>query len=169
MGPVTADAFFERYFSALNRRDPALIPDLYTTDIEFRDDGWPEVIYGHAGMTQFLSALWRALPDCTFDLVEGPYWSEDGRSAGLRLRLSGTLRGSFDPPGFAPTNTMVSTEVAAFYEVDGELVRRARVIANMNDVGTQIGAAPPPGSAGERLAVVLQRLKARSMRRRASS
>jgi hypothetical protein len=74
-----------------------------------------------------------------------------------------------DPPGFAPTDTQVATEMAAFYELEGKRVKRARIIANINDFGIQIGAAPAPGSRGEKLAVAMQRLTARSMRRRAKA
>ncbi len=36
----------------------------------------------------------------------------------------------------------------------------------MNDSASQLGAAPKPGSRGERLVVMMQRLQARRMRKR---
>lgn len=161
--------FYDRYLKLLNERDVRHIPTLYTADIEFEDDAWPEVVRGHAEMERFLGTLWRVFPDCRFEVLNGPYLSADGRHIAARLRVSGTARGSFDPPGFAPTDTRVATEIGAFYELEGERVKRARIIVNMNDIGIQIGAAPAPGSRGERLAVAMQRLTARRMRRRAKA
>jgi hypothetical protein len=63
----------------------------------------------------------------------------------------------------------VTAEFAAFYELEGERIKRERVILNMNDVGIQMGATPAPGSRGERLAVAIQRLTARRMRRRVNA
>jgi len=120
-------------------------------------------------MEHFLTALWRAMPDLRFELVEGPYLAEDGRHAAARVRVSGTVTGRLDPPGFAPTGAPMTTEFGGFYEFEGERVKRGRIIVNMNDVGIQIGAAPAPGSRAERLAVRMQRLTARRLRRGAKA
>jgi hypothetical protein len=48
-------------------------------------------------------------------------------------------------------------------------VKRARIIVNMNDIAVQVGAAPGPGTLGERVAVAVQRLTARRMRGRAKA
>jgi predicted ester cyclase len=160
---------FERNYGLLNEHDTRHIPTIFTEDIEFHDDGWPEVIRGHAEMERFLTALWRAAPDFHFELLEGPYASEDGRHAAARVRVGGTMSGPFDPPGFAPTGSRIATEFGGFYELEGDRIKRGRIIVNMNDVGIQMGAAPPPGSRGEKLAVAMQRLSARRMRRRAKA
>ena len=162
----SARALFERNYELLNEHDLRHIPAIFTEDLEFRDDAWPETINGHAEMERFLTALWRALPDFRFELLDGPYLADGGRRAAARVRASGTAAGPFDPPGFAPTGAPVITEFGGFYELEGERVRRARIIVNMNDVGIQLGAAPPPGSRGERLMVAVQRLNARRMRKR---
>ena len=95
--------------------------------------------------------------------------SEDGHRAAVRVRGAGTATGSFDPPGFAPPGSRVSVEYGGFYEIAGERIKRARIILNMNEVGIQIGAAPAPGTVGEQLAVGMQRLNARRMRKRANA
>jgi steroid delta-isomerase-like uncharacterized protein len=169
LSPANARALFERIYELVNECDVRDIPTIFTEDIEFQDDAWPEVMRGHADVGRFLSSLWRAMPDLRFEVVEGPYLGADGRHAAARVRVEGTMTGSADPPGFAPTNGHVTTEFAAFYELEGERIRRERVILNMNDVGVQMGAAPAPGSRGERLAVAIQRLTARRMRRRAKA
>lgn len=162
----SARALFERNYQLLNEHDVRHIPTVFTEDIEFQVDAWPETIKGHAEMERYLTAMWRAMPDHRFELLEGPYLAEDGRHAAERGRAGGTVTGSFDPPGFGPTGTRVTTEFGGFYEFAGERAKRGRIIVNMNDVGVQVGAAPASGSRGERLAVAMQRLNARRMRRR---
>ena len=165
----SARALFERNFQLLNEHDVRHIPTVYTEDIEFEDDAWGENISGHAQMERFMTALWRAMPDFRFELLEGPFLAEDGRHAAVRVRVSGIATGPFDPPGFAPTGAHVTTELAGFYELEGERVKRGRTVINMHHVGVQIGAAPAPGSRAERLALVMQHLNARRVRRRAKA
>ena len=161
-----ARELFGRAYELLNQRDPAQIAAIFTEDVVFEDDAWPETVNGHAGMTRFLTTLWRAFPDFRFELVAGPYLTEDGSGASVRARTTGTMTGPFDPPGFAPTGTRMTTEYGGFYEFEGDRIRRARIVVNMNDSASQLGAAPKPGSRGERLVVMMQRLQARRMRKR---
>jgi SnoaL-like domain len=118
LDPERAQALFEHIYGLMNEWDVRHIPTVFTEDIEFQDDGWPEAMRGHAEVERFLTALWRAMPDLRFELRR---------------------------------------------------IKRERVTLNMNDVGVQMGAAPAPGSRGERLAVAIQRLTARRMRRRVKS
>ena len=161
-----ARALYERAYALLNEHDLGNIPEIFTEDVEFHDDAWPEAIHGHADMERFLRALWTATPDLRFEVIEA-YVAGDGARTAVHLRTTGTSTGDFDPPGFAPTGGPVTTEVGGFHEWEGERVKRARLILNMQDVGVQVGALPPPGSAGEKLGVRMQRMKARAMRRRA--
>lgn len=164
-----ARALFERIYGLLNEHDLRHIPMVFTEDIVVEDDAWPQTIKGHAEMERSFASLWRAVPDFRFELLEGPYLSEDGRHTATRVRVGGTMTGSFDPPGFAPTGNRLTTEYVAFYEIEGDRLKRGRIIVNMNDVGIQIGAAPASGSRGERLAVLIQHLNARRMRKRAAA
>jgi hypothetical protein len=77
------------------------------------------------------------------------------------------MTGPLDPPGFAPTGTRIQFEGDDHWEFRGDLVCRCRVLYDANDIAVQLGATPAPGSRGERLGVALQRLQARSARRRA--
>ena len=72
LGYETARTLFERNFRLLNEHDVRHIPTIFTEEIELRDDAWPEIINGHAAVERFVTALWRALPDFRFELVEGP-------------------------------------------------------------------------------------------------
>ena len=161
----TARSLFERNFGLLNEHDVRHVPTIFAEDVVFQDDAWPQTIEGHRDMEGFLTSLWRAIPDFRFELIEGPYLGEDGHRAAVRVRVGGTASGSFDPPGYAPTGTPVTTEFGGFYEFEGDRVKRARIIVNMNDVGIQVGAAPAPGTRSERLVVRLQHVKARRMRK----
>ena len=162
---TSARALFSRNFALFNEHDMAHVPTLVGEDVVFQDDAWPETIHGRAEMERFFAALWRAMPDLRFELVDGPFVAGSGRRAAVRVRFIGTALGPIDPPGFAPTGRPVTGEFAGFYEFDEtDRIRRARVILDMNAVGRQVGALPPQGSRGERLAVAFQRLVARRMR-----
>jgi steroid delta-isomerase-like uncharacterized protein len=162
----SARELIERFYGLMNERHVRNIPKMFTEDIEFQDDAWPVTMRGHADVERFFRALWRATPDLTFEVIEGPYVADDGLHAAARVRAAGTVTGTLDPPGFAPTDDPVVVEFAAFYEFEGGRVRRERVIVNMHDLAIQFGAAPPPGSRAERLSVALQRLAAGRRRRR---
>lgn len=160
-----ARELFERAYELLNMRDTRRVPEIFTEDIVFVDDAWPETVRGHVEMERFLGAIWTAFPDFRFELIDA-YVGEGEGSAAAHVRASGTMNGPLDPPGFAPTGRRFATEYGGFYEFDGERIRRGRIIVNMNDAATQLGALPPPGSVGERAAVMVQRLQAGVMRRR---
>ena len=161
-------AIFESLMRLFNERDVAAIPAVYTEDLEYRDDAWPGVARGHAGLESMFTALWRMAPDIRFELIDGPYLSEDGRRAAVRWRVAGTMTGPWNAPGsptLAPTGRPITGEIGGFYELEGGRVRRGRVIANQLDMAVQFGALPPPGSRGEKLGALVQRLKARRTRR----
>ena len=160
-----ARALFGRAYEQLNTREIKRVPEVFTEDIVFQDDAWPETVRGHAEMKRFLGALWTAFPDFRFELIDA-YLGEAEGSAAAHVRVSGTMNGPLDPPGFAPTGRRLVTDYGGFYQFEGERISRGRIIVNMNDAATQLGALPPPGSRGERAAVMAQRLQARLMRAR---
>ena len=79
------------------------------------------------------------------------------------------MTGPLEPPGFAPTGRPITFYGDDHWDFGGDLVSRSEAIYDLNAVAIQLGAAPPPGSTGERLAVALQRVQARWMRRSARS
>ena len=72
-----------------------------------------------------------------------------------------------DPPGFAPTNGLIEMTGVDIHEFEGNLVKRVHTETDAMAMGRQIGAAPLPGSAGERFGVLLQKLVARRLRAQA--
>jgi hypothetical protein len=82
-------------------------------------------------------------------------------------RFTGRMTGPLDPPGFAPTNELVTFSGVDLWEFDGDRIRRTEALFDVNGIAVQIGAAPAPGSTGEKIGVTLQRLEAAKRRRRA--
>ena len=62
--------FVGRWLDAWNSHDPDRVLAFLTEDVEVRDDSWPRTMHGHADVREFLNALWRAIPDMTFDLLD---------------------------------------------------------------------------------------------------
>ena len=159
-----AREILQRSWDLINEHDLANVPKIFTEDIEFEDDAAPETIRGHDEMRRFLGGIWTAFPDFRLELVQGPYLAQDGGVA-AQVRMTGTMKGKLDPPGFLPTGAPVSVELGAFYELEGERIRRARIILNMTDAAVQIGALPAPGSPGEKVAVLAQGVQVRVKQR----
>ena len=167
---VTGDfvgAFVERYGEAWRSREPAAIAAHCTRDTVWRVPGVDAPLTGRAAVSGWLQGFFRMLPDAEFDYPLGPpYVAVDGTGAAARFRLRGTMRGPMVPPGFAPTHGPVDDEGVELYErfEDGRLAR-CTIVFDQLHVARQIGAAPAPGSAAERLGVLLQRQHARRRRR----
>jgi SnoaL-like domain len=146
-------------------KDAARIAEVFTEDIVYDDDGRDAPACGHAELAEFFRSVWTAFPDFRLELVAGPFVSAGSASFAVRGQMTATMTGPLDPPGLAPTNGAVSTAFGGFYEVEGTRVRNARVIMNTYELGIDMGASPPRGSAGERLVVLFQRLQALRLRR----
>ncbi len=159
-----AREIFQRTYDLLNEHDLAHVPAIFTEDIVFEDDAAPESIRGHEEMRRFLSSIWTAFPDLRFERLHGPYLAQDGGVA-AQVRMTGTMKGKLDPPGFLPTGAHLSTEYGGFYELEGDRIRRARIIINMSDAAVQLGALPAPGSKGEKVAVLAQGVQVRVKQR----
>ena len=97
---------------------------LLTEDVEVHDDSWPRTMHGHADVREFLEALWRAVPDMTFELLDGPYVIPGEPRASFHWRGFGTFTGRMDPPGFAPTGRRWEVDGADFHEYrDGRIAK----------------------------------------------
>lgn len=167
--PIDAEfvaSFVARYGDAWRSQDPDRILAECTGDTEWWVPG-SEPLRGPAAVGEWLRDLFTMVPDARMDYPVGaPYLSLDGTQASARFRLRGTMRGPMRPPGFAPTDGPIEDSGVEFYEEfrDGRLARCTILFDRLN-VAEQIGAAPAPGSGAERLAVAVQRLQARRMRR----
>jgi steroid delta-isomerase-like uncharacterized protein len=156
-----------RFAAAWNSHDPGRLAALATDDVFWEDpfihgEGHLE---GAAALRDWLTSVWRAIPDLTFAIVGEPLVSLDRTKLGAYWRGTGRNTGPLEPPGFAPTDRTVLMTGFDLHEFRDGLLSRVVTVTDVNSVARQIGAAPPPNSLGERLGVRVQRLGAARMRR----
>jgi steroid delta-isomerase-like uncharacterized protein len=145
------------WLDAWNSHDPDRILNLLTDDVEARDDSWPKAMHGHGDVREFVEALWRAVPDMTFELLAGPFVIPDEPRASFHWRGSGTFAGRMDPPGFAPTGRRWEIDGADFHEYRDGRISRLRVVFDLMSVSRQLGVMPAAGSRAERAMAAAQR------------
>lgn len=157
-----ARSFLERLYSAVNAHDAEAVAALCTEDVVWIDPAAPHPLNGREAVVRFhRDIMFRVLPDVRIELVDGPYLAFDGTGVAVRSRISGTMTGPMEPPGFAPTWGPVAFESAEFWQFEGGLLARQTVVQDMLALARQVGAVPQPGSLAERVSVWLQRLAAR--------
>jgi steroid delta-isomerase-like uncharacterized protein len=145
------------WLDAWNSHEADRVLELLTDDVEARDDSWPKAMRGHGDVREFLEALWRAVPDMSFELLAGPYVIPDEPRASFHWRGSGTFTGRMDPPGFAPTGRRWEIDGADFHEYRDGRISRLRVMFDLMSVSRQLGVMPPTGSRAERAMAAAQR------------
>jgi steroid delta-isomerase-like uncharacterized protein len=160
--------FCARYIAAWNGHDTATIADLVTDDVVWEDPALPAPAHGVAAVQEFMRSAWVAFPDLRFDETDAPHCTFGGDHVAWRWRMRGTMRGSIEPPGFAPTGRPMEVEGVDVWTMRDGRIARYRAYYDTNDLARQLGIVPKPGSAGEKAMVALQRLQARVMRRRAA-
>jgi steroid delta-isomerase-like uncharacterized protein len=153
--------FIARWLDAWNSHEVDRVLECLTDDVEIRDDSWPQPMHGHADVREFLEALWRAVPDMTFELLDGPYLIPGQPRASFRWRGSGTFTGPMSPPGFAPTGRRWEVDGADFQEYRDGRICNLRVAFDMMTVARQLGVMPAIGSRSERTMAVMQRASVR--------
>jgi steroid delta-isomerase-like uncharacterized protein len=151
------DEMVRRWLGAWNSHESDRVLGLLTDDVELRDDSWPSPMHGHAQVSEFLDALWRAMPDMTFELSDGPYVALGDARASFRWRGSGTFTGPMDPPGFAGTARRWVVDGADFHEYRDGRIAKARVVLDVMSIARQVGLMPATGSRAERAMVAAQR------------
>lgn len=163
---MSMDALIDRALEAWNTHDPdAVAADLapgavyWSPTLVGSGSAGPDAARADAAM------LFAAFPD--FTLTEkGRLVSEAEGRAALWWELAATFAGPLDPPGFAPTNGPVSNHGVSWVEVEGGRISRFHLYYDVNELGRQIGAIPPPGSAGEKMVVTFQKLTAKGLRKK---
>ena len=161
------DAFGARYLAAWNDHDAAAMEDLVTADVVWEDPALPGPVQGVAAVQAFMRTAWVAFPDLRFDEPDPPHRTAGGDQVAWRWRMRGTMAGPIDPPGLAPTGRAMEIEGVDLWTMRDGRIARYRAFYDNNDVAVQLGIVPPPGSAGEKAMVALQRVQAAVMRRRA--
>jgi steroid delta-isomerase-like uncharacterized protein len=165
-GERFARDFADRWQRAWNSRDPAQVTALCTEDVVWDDPITEQPEQGGAAVAEYLRSVWRAFPDLRFSWPEGPYASFAGIKLALHWRLTGTMIGPMDPPGFAPTGRRIDLDGIDLLELRDGLCCAYQGFFDRHAVAQQVGVAPPSGSQAERVAVGAQRLLAAIERRR---
>jgi steroid delta-isomerase-like uncharacterized protein len=153
--------FTPRWLEARNSHEADRLLALMTEDIEYRDDGWPKPMRGHADVREFLEAIWRAMPDMTFELLSGPYVIPGEPRAAFHWRGSATHTGPLEPPGFAPTGRHWELDGVDFHEYRDGRVSKLRIAFDMLSATRQLGLMPAAGGRAERALATAQRSAAR--------
>ena len=157
-------SYAKDYLAAWNSHDPDRLLGLMTDDIVYDDSAWPTQMRGHADVRAFLTSAWVALPDLTFELVEGPYVVPGKPKAAFHWRGTATFTGPLEPPGFRPTGRRAEFEGVDFHEYRDGLLARLRIDFDLMDFARQVGLLPARGSRGERAMAATQRLSMRLRR-----
>lgn len=153
--------FLDRLHAAANAHDSDAVAALCCDAVIWEDPAAPQTLHGRDAVMRFhRDIMFPALPDAQIELIDGPYLSLDGTGVAARLRISGTMSGPLNPPGFAPTGGRLSFETAEFSHFEGGLLSRHTVVLNMLDLARQIGAVPPAGTVGARIGVWMQHVGA---------
>jgi steroid delta-isomerase-like uncharacterized protein len=153
--------FADRWQKAWNSRDPEQVTSLCTSDVLWDDPLTERPERGRAAVADYLRGVWRAFPDLEFSWPEGPYASLGHERLALHWHLAGTMLGAMDPPGFAPTGRRAELDGIDLLELRDGLVCAYTGFFDVRGIAQQIGVLPASGSAGERVAVALQRLTSR--------
>jgi steroid delta-isomerase-like uncharacterized protein len=156
--------FADRWQKAWNSHVPEEVTSLCTEDVLWDDPLTEQPERGRAAVAEYLRAVWRSFPDLEFTWPEGPFASFDRSKLALHWRVTGTMLGTVDP-GFAATGRRAEFDGVDLLELREGLVCAYQGFFDARDVAQQIGVLPAGGSAGERVAVALQRLGTRIARR----
>lgn len=156
--PAWVEDFAGRWLAAWNSHEPDRLLELMTEDIVYDDSAWPETMRGHGDVRAFLDWAWRAMPDMTFEVADGPYLMPGQPKAAFYWKGTGTFTGPLDPPGFAPTGARLEFDGADFHEYRDGRVSRLRIVFDMVDVSRQMGLLPKAGSQVEKAGATAQRL-----------
>jgi steroid delta-isomerase-like uncharacterized protein len=160
-----ARAFADRWRVAWNTRRPEAILGLCTPDVLWRDPLTDRREQGSDAVRRYLESLWAAFPDMELDWVEAPLCSLDHDRLACRWHMTGTMLGSLEPQGFAPTGRRLDAEGVDVFELGDGLVRSYDGFFDARAMAQQLGLLPATGSAAERVAVAAQRITARVARR----
>lgn len=172
MTGIDAGEAIRRAVEAWNARDLDALVALLAEDVFWDDPAMPEPARGREAVRRFAAALFRAFPDLEYRPVGEPLVAAGGARAVQPWRLSGTMLGPLDPPGFAPTGRLVEIEGIDLVEVRDGLLSRIVTRFDGLRLAEQVGllpARPRPGSAAERLLVRIQRVVAFFQRRGAGA
>jgi len=163
----SASDLLRRLHAAVNAHDAAAVAALCSDEVCWTDPAALDPLQGREAVYRFhQDVVFRALPDVSVELIDGPYLAVNGSGVAARLRIRGTMTGPLVPPGFAPTGGPIHFESAEFSHFEDGLLKRHTVVLDMLSLARQVGAVPGACTVGDRIGVRLQHLTARRLRAR---
>ena len=160
-----AREFATRWRTAWNSRVPDEVLALCTPDVAWNDPLTEGRERGTEAVRRYLEALWGAFPDMELDWVESPLCSLDTGRVACRWRMTGTMLGSLEPQGFAPTGRSLDAEGIDVFDLRDGVAQGYEGFFDARAMAQQLGLLPATGSAAERVAVAAQRITAKMARR----
>jgi steroid delta-isomerase-like uncharacterized protein len=162
---LEVQAFTERYSAAWNGCDVDAMAQMVTDDIVWADPALPEPARGIPAVQEFMRVSFHAFPDLYFSEPDPPHLTVTGDLVAWAWRMEGTMKGTVDPPGFAPTSRRMRVDGVDLWRMREGRIAGYRAFYDVMDLARQLGIMPPAGSRAERATVALQRLQARFQRR----
>jgi steroid delta-isomerase-like uncharacterized protein len=160
-----AREFAARWRTAWNSRVPDEVLALCAPDVAWNDPLTEGRARGAEAVRRYLEALWGAFPDMELDWVESPLCSLDTGRVACRWRMTGTMLGSLEPQGFAPTGRSLDAEGIDVFDIRDGVAQAYEGFFDARAMAQQLGLMPATGSAAERVAVAAQRITAKMARR----
>jgi steroid delta-isomerase-like uncharacterized protein len=146
------------FFDAFGRHDVETIRRLLTDDIVEELSG-TSPIAGIENECAFLTGLFAAFPDMQVDVTR---LMAVGELVAVEWTRQGTFAGDFQ--GLPANGAQIDSPAAGFFEIEGSLIKRITVYADMNKFGRDLGLVPAEGSMAERLALAMFRVRVRVQR-----
>jgi steroid delta-isomerase-like uncharacterized protein len=138
---------------------------LITDDVVWEDPALPAPARGVGEVQEFMRTSFRVFPDLRFGEPDPPALAVSADVVLWAWNMSGTHRGTIDPPGFAPTHRTMRVDGIDQWTLRDGRISMYRAFYDMNDLARQLGIVPQAGSRAERTMAALQRLQARLTRR----
>ena len=147
------------FFKAFARRDVEALMQMVSDDVVENLAG-VGVITGIEEERAFLTGLFASFQDMKTEVMRV---TAAGRVVAVEWRRRGTFTGS-PWQGLPASGNSFDARGAAFFEVDDGYVTRVTVYSDSAQFARDLGVLPPVGSAAERLATAIYRIRVRARR-----
>lgn len=146
-------------FRAFNSHDATEVVSHFTDDVQWFAPMLDEPVVGREAAQREVEALFAAMPDLHFPLGDVEIFADaNGAKAIAHYTFSGTMTGSMNPPGFAPTGQRADIEGACVYEMREGLIAKHTVIFDGLRLAQDLGLLPGSGSILVKVLVGAQRV-----------
>lgn len=146
-------------FRAFNSHDATAVVAHFTDDVQWFAPMLDEPVVGREAAQREVEATFTAMPDLHFPLGDVEIFTDaNGAKAIAHYTFSGTMTGSLNPPGFAPTGRRADIEGACLYEMRDGLIAKHTVIFDGLRLAQDLGLLPASQSIVVKVLVGAQRL-----------